>query len=233
MFLACLRTGDNDSAHIYMNELSKRFGNTSDRVKALQGLFLEATAKTQQELDAVMLHYEGLLKDDPTIFSIRKRRAALLRSTGNTAEAITALTNLLDTSPIDAESWAELADLYLTQGLYDQAVFCLEEVLLIVPNTWNIHAKLGEVLYLAASRMDAGEEQLKSLSDSMRRFCRSIELCDDYLRGYYGLKLVRDSFQSTKDRFRSLLTKNRLPVVSSKCCQAPKSLLRGIQARGN
>lgn len=25
----------------------------------------------------------------------------------------------------------------------------------------------------------------------MRRFCRSIELCDDYLRGYYGLKLVR------------------------------------------
>ena len=24
----------------------------------------------------------------------------------------------------------------------------------------------------------------------MRRFCRSVELCDDYLRGYYGLKLV-------------------------------------------
>ncbi|KAK6433724.1 Inositol phosphatase SIW14 [Oleoguttula sp. CCFEE 5521] len=23
----------------------------------------------------------------------------------------------------------------------------------------------------------------------MRRFCRSVELCDDYLRGYYGLKL--------------------------------------------
>ena len=24
----------------------------------------------------------------------------------------------------------------------------------------------------------------------MRRFCRSIELCDNYLRGYYGLKLT-------------------------------------------
>ena len=30
----------------------------------------------------------------------------------------------------------------------------------------------------------------KVLAESMRRFCRSIELCDDYLRGYYGLKLV-------------------------------------------
>ena len=34
-------------------------------------------------------------------------------------------------------------------------------------------------------------EQLKLLSNSLRHFCRSIELCDDYLRGYYGLKLVR------------------------------------------
>lgn len=24
----------------------------------------------------------------------------------------------------------------------------------------------------------------------MRRYCRAIELCDDYLRGYYGLKLT-------------------------------------------
>jgi hypothetical protein len=30
----------------------------------------------------------------------------------------------------------------------------------------------------------------KYLGESLRRFCRSIELCDDYLRGYYGLKLV-------------------------------------------
>lgn len=28
------------------------------------------------------------------------------------------------------------------------------------------------------------------LAESLKRFCRSIELCDDYLRGYYGLKRV-------------------------------------------
>ena len=42
---------------------------------------------------------------------------------------------------------------------------------------------------MAASASEAGGG--KYLAESMRRFCRSIELCDDYLRGYYGLRLVR------------------------------------------
>lgn len=34
-------------------------------------------------------------------------------------------------------------------------------------------------------------DSAKQLGKALKRFCRSIELCDDYLRGYYGLKLVR------------------------------------------
>ncbi len=30
----------------------------------------------------------------------------------------------------------------------------------------------------------------KYMAEAIKRFSRSIELCDDYLRGYYGLKLV-------------------------------------------
>lgn len=51
-----------------------------------------------------------------------------------------------------------------------------------------MHARLGEVLYMAGVASDPGSD--KFLAESFRRFCRSIELCDDYLRGYYGLKLV-------------------------------------------
>lgn len=190
VLLACLRTGDNESAYLCLEELSDRFGQTNERVIALRGLYAEATARTPQELEDVMSNYEEILKEDPSIFSIRKRRAALLRSTGKTAEAVAALTNLLDTTPTDVETWAELADVYVEIGLFDQAIFSLEEVLLFAPNSWNMQAKLGEVLYLSASRAEGGD-QLKALSESMRRFCRSIELCDDYLRGHYGLKLVR------------------------------------------
>lgn len=39
---------------------------------------------------------------------------------------------------------------------------------------------------MAAKTSDAP----KRLAEALKRFCRSIELCDNYLRGYYGLKLV-------------------------------------------
>jgi tetratricopeptide (TPR) repeat protein len=57
---------------------------------------------------------------------------------GKTSESITALNALLETSPTDAEAWAELADMYLSQGLYSQAVFALEETLVLAPNAWNV-----------------------------------------------------------------------------------------------
>ena len=74
-----------------------------------------------------------------------------------------------------------------------------------------MHARLGEALHMAASANEAGAD--KYLAESMRRFCRSIELCDDYLRGYYGLKLVR-IFRS-RGLWHSLLTNPRQPVDSS------------------
>jgi len=190
VFLACLRTGDTESARLCLEQLTARFGTQNERIMALRGLFQEAMAQNDGDLAEAMNGYETILTEDPSNFAIRKRRVALLRCQGKVDAAATALISLLDTSPTDAEAWSELGDVYLTQGLYEQAVYCLEEVILAMPNAWNIHARIGEVLYLFAASMPAGGDQLKRLSESMRRFCRSVELCDDYLRGYYGLKLV-------------------------------------------
>ncbi|KXL48793.1 hypothetical protein M433DRAFT_75985 [Acidomyces richmondensis BFW] len=191
LFLACLVSGDDAGAYLCLEELTGRFGKLNEHVLALRGLYEEATAKSDAELQAVMTRYEDILKEDPTIFSIQKRRVALLRSMGKPVEAIAALVTLLDNSPTDAEAWAELSDLYFNQGMYEQAIYCLEEVLLIMPNAWNMQARLAEILFVTANRAEIGSgDQLKMLSDSMRRFCRSVELCDDYLRGYYGLKVT-------------------------------------------
>lgn len=59
---------------------------------------------------------------------------------GRVADAASALVQLLDFSPTDAEAWSELSDLYFTQGLYSQAIYALEEVLLLTPNAWNVWA---------------------------------------------------------------------------------------------
>jgi hypothetical protein len=52
---------------------------------------------------------------------------------------------------------------------------------------------LAEVQYKAAlsnASSSTPEETARGLSEAVRRYLRSIELCDNYLRGYYGLKLA-------------------------------------------
>lgn len=194
--LSCLRTGDEPAARICLQRLTKRFGESNERVMALGGMLQEAAAEDDAALHRVVKEYQTILTKDPSNMPVAKRLIALLKSLGKIAEAITALNTLLEISPTDAEAWAELSDLYSSQGLYQQAIFALEEVLLIMPNAWNIHAKLGEMLYITAgSGNDANTE--KTIAESLRRFCRSIELCDDYLRGYYGLKLTSNRLLTT------------------------------------
>ncbi|KAL2128983.1 hypothetical protein VTI74DRAFT_8391 [Chaetomium olivicolor] len=191
LVLSCLRTGDEKAAYACIRRLVARFGDDNERVQALMGLLKEADAKNNGELEEVLKEYDQILKDNDTNIPIAKRRIALLRSMGRVSDAASALVQLLDFSPTDAEAWSELSDFYLSQGLYPQAIYAMEEVLVLAPNAWNIHARLGELQYMAATApgVSSGSFQ-KCMAEAIKRFSRSIELCDDYLRGYYGLKLV-------------------------------------------
>ncbi|KAK8067183.1 TPR repeat-containing protein C19B12.01 [Apiospora hydei] len=191
LLLSCLRTGDEESAHLCLGRLVNRFGDDNERVMALIGLMKEADATDDATLEVVLKEYEALLQENPTNIPIVKRRVALLRSIGRISDAVTALIGLLDFSPTDSEAWSELSDIYFSQGLYSQAIFALEEVLVLQPNAWNIYARIGELLLMSVKSGSGDQnDSAKQLGEALKRFCRSIELCDDYLRGYYGLKLT-------------------------------------------
>jgi tetratricopeptide (TPR) repeat protein len=133
-----------------------RFGDKDERILALKGLVKEAEATNNSDLEKVLEEYEVLLELNGSnivrltgaslIFPdmadmlqpIHKRRIALLRSMGKVSESISALNSYLDFSPTDSEAWAELADMYLSQGLYSQTIYALEEVLVLMPNAWNV-----------------------------------------------------------------------------------------------
>lgn len=203
LLLSCLRTGDDKSAHLCLERLTTRFGASNERIMGLRGLFQEAVAEDSTALSKVLQDYDTILTENPTIVPVAKRRIALLKTLSRSSEAISALVQLLAMSPIDAEAWAELSDIYLIENLYQQAIFCLEEVLLITPNAWNIHARLGEVLYMSTiSAIDSKDNNAQNtLFQAVQRFSRSIELCDRYLRGYYGLKLVTDRLIALNDKY--------------------------------
>ena len=108
-----------------------------------------------------------------------KRRIALLRSKNELTEAVSQLTLFLDAFPNDVEAWAELTDLYVSQDMLSQAIYCLEELILLQPFSHYVHAQYAEVQWLSGK----GDVALK-------HWCRSVELCGDFLRGWFGVKLV-------------------------------------------
>ncbi|KAF2749482.1 protein prenylyltransferase [Sporormia fimetaria CBS 119925] len=188
LFFAALRTGDDASARKVLDRLTSRFGADNERIVTLRGVYEEALAQNEAELQKIFEDYEKILREDPTNFAVRKRRVAVLKSLGRTNDAITALTVLLENSPTDAEAWAELSDLYARQGAWGQAVYCMEEVLLVMPNAWSAHAQVATLHYQSAHTNSP--PSVSALSTSLRHFSRALELNSSYLRGFYGLKLA-------------------------------------------
>lgn len=150
LMIACLRTGDDETASICLDKLSERFGAGNERVQALRGLYEEARAPDEKALLDVLKSYDAMLEEKPANVPVMKRKVALLRSLGRLPDATKTLTELLDSSPIDAEAWSELSELYFLQSMHSQAVFCLEEVLLIMPNAWNVRHRLSNLSHWIA-----------------------------------------------------------------------------------
>ena len=65
LFLSCLRTGDDNSAHLCLERLIDRFGATNERVMGLRGLYQEAVAEDEAALEKVLQEYEHALAEDP------------------------------------------------------------------------------------------------------------------------------------------------------------------------
>ena len=106
-------------------------------------------------------------------------------------------------------------------------------MLLIYPNAYNIFARLGEVSLVYASTLpptplrsaDPTITPDSLLVNAVRYYCRSIELCEGYLRGYYGLLVVtRKLLAASKltstmptekvERLQQLATRKLVEIVS-------------------
>ena len=65
LFSACLRTGDDKSAHLCLERLTARFGATNERVMGLRGVYQEAVAQNQSDLESILKEYNAILAENP------------------------------------------------------------------------------------------------------------------------------------------------------------------------
>jgi hypothetical protein len=65
LFISCLETGDDESAHQCLEKLIARFGATNERIMGLRGLYQEAVAEGPPALEKILKHYDDTLAADP------------------------------------------------------------------------------------------------------------------------------------------------------------------------
>lgn len=82
----------------------------------------------------------------------------------------------------DQEAWHELCNLYLMEGDYSRAAFCMEEVLLHNPFSHLIHQRLGDIRYTMG-----GQDNIEVAKSY---YAQAVKLNGNNLRALYGLYLV-------------------------------------------
>ncbi|CAG8544780.1 36160_t:CDS:2 [Gigaspora margarita] len=176
VFISALDQGNDALAKTCFEKLEKRFPG-SPRVKILEGMKLEA----EDKLDEALRLYDEILGKDDSNIAASKRRVAVFKAKGQDQQAMETLSKYLDDFYNDAEGWLELSDLYLKFHLYQQAAFCLEELILLQPQNHFYHLKYAEILYTS--------DTSDNITLALKEFCRVVELCEDHVRALYGIKL--------------------------------------------
>ncbi len=65
LFLSCLQTGDDKSAHLCLERLSAWFEPSNERLISLRGLYREAVGEDDAALTHILKDYEDVLTEDP------------------------------------------------------------------------------------------------------------------------------------------------------------------------
>jgi tetratricopeptide (TPR) repeat protein len=143
-------------------------------------MHLEAT----KNADAALAFYNKVLAVEPTNVPVIKRKITLLKSIGKVGDAIHELVSYLDTFYTDADAWLELAELYQSMNAFERANYCFGEAVLINPHNHFNHLQYADSFYTLSLQQPGASH----LDNALREYLRAIELCDNLLRGFCGVK---------------------------------------------
>ncbi|XP_050704943.1 ER membrane protein complex subunit 2-like, partial [Eriocheir sinensis] len=163
-----------DVAEPSLMALNEQFPG-SLRVRKLKAMRLEAQEKFEEATDV----YDSIIRQDETNSTARKRKVAVLRGQGRIIDAIKELTEYLKLFMSDSEAWQELCDLYLKEGDYAKAAFCMEELILSNPHNHLFYTRYAEIKYTQGG--------LDNMEIARSYFSQAAKLNPGNVRALYGL----------------------------------------------
>ncbi|SCW00138.1 LAFE_0B10286g1_1 [Lachancea fermentati] len=178
--------GKDVEAEALYKTFADRLGENSPHLHVMKATLIQINDK-----DAAAENYlTTLLKDsleydtDALDYLLVSKKLLSIRRNSLTKEKfIRQVLDLVDKFPLDAELWWFLAQEYFGLGQFEQASYCLEEVLCIHPFNYVAFGQLGQVLYYKALR-DKKTNKTATLEASLNNFLRSVELSETFLKGW-------------------------------------------------
>jgi len=170
-----------------MDMMEKRFPD-SLRIKRMMGYLREATG----HFDKAEEVYDQLIEADSSDTTSLKRKIVLCRLRNQPSRAIAALNKHLEVYQTDLEAWKELADIYLEEGNYQKALFCLEELIASFPQDYAVSLKYAETLYSAGG--------LQNLENARKYYSHCLVLNEDSTRAAWGLNQTCNAIKATDNK---------------------------------
>ncbi|XP_058129280.1 ER membrane protein complex subunit 2-like [Anopheles ziemanni] len=185
VIIAALDCNRVETAEHCVSILSAEFPG-SLRIQKYRAMLLEGLERYDDALDEL----EHIIRKDETNAAPRKRKVALLKAQGRTAEAIKELCEYMKIFMSDQEGWHELCNLYLAESEYAKAAFCMEELLLHNPHSHLIHQRLADIRYTMGG--------LDNIEMAKTHYCKAVKLNVNNLRALYGLFLCCGHITNSK-----------------------------------
>lgn len=181
-YLSILTERDND-AKLALQRIVDKFGSEGSRVSILRGVYAQATFTPDK--------FTEFVKKESRDGDLATLEFVSFKTDGKWTEYTAKLVELLDKDPTSGETWAELGEIYAISGNFPEAIKAFSQVLVIYPYAYNIFARIGELLHSQATTVKDGiQVSMDQMSESVANFCRSVELCPSYIRGWAGIYVV-------------------------------------------
>ncbi|XP_055324291.1 ER membrane protein complex subunit 2-A-like [Sitodiplosis mosellana] len=156
------------------------------RVQKFKAMRLEALEMFDEALDVL----NAIIAQDETNAAPRKRKIAIYKAKGKNTDAIRELCEYTKLFMSDQEAWHELCNLYMAEGEFAKAAFCMEELLLHNPHSHLYHQRLAEIRYTMGG--------LENIELAKTYYSQAVKLNPNNLRALYGLYLCCNQISGSR-----------------------------------
>lgn len=211
LFHLCIIRSEDMQAETLYKTLRDRFGEDSPRLHLMKATLLqvnESDEAARKYIEDLISKQLNIATDVEDYVQLKKKLLVIDRPTFSQKEWIQSLLDLVEEFPLDAELWSMLSKEYESCGNIDQAIYCMEEVIVAMP--FNYEA-FGEVAcqYLKKAIKDNDSHALKSCLDNA---LRSVEMAEKYVKGW---SLVFLASEKLKKENLVALAKRKLQQMES------------------